>query len=120
MKKIMVVDDEETISELLQVFLENQGFQVVVAGSAERALEMLKTEKPEVVMLDILMPGLNGIQCLERIKKLSPETIVIIMSGLQDEEIAKEAITLGAYDYITKPFDLDYFKQNLLKRLFSL
>lgn len=117
MKKIMVVDDEETISELLQAFLEGQGFEVVVAGDAEAALAKINREKPDIVMLDILMPGLNGIQCLQKIKEIKPETIVIIMSGLQDEEIAKEAITYGAYDYITKPFDLDYFKNNLLKRL---
>ncbi len=119
-KKIMIVDDEETISELLQVFLENQGFQAVVASDAEKALAMMASENPDVVMLDILMPGINGVECLKKIKKIKPDAIVIMMSGLQDEEIAKEAITYGAYDYITKPFDLDYFKQNLLKRLFSM
>lgn len=118
MKKILVVDDEPDISELMKAYLENAGYTVITSGTALDAINIVELEKPKVVLLDIVMRDMDGLECLKKIKKNSPETIVIMISGLQDEDIAKEAIRCGAYDYITKPFDFDYLRKNVLNRIF--
>jgi DNA-binding NtrC family response regulator len=118
MPKILVVDDEVDVGELVQSFLEGHGYQVITAASAARAFELVNLEKPDLVFLDVVMPGIDGIQCLKEIKKLQPEAIVIMVSGLHDENVAKEAIRYGAYDYLTKPFDLQYILNDLLPRIF--
>ena len=118
MKKILVVDDEADVGELVQGFLENYGYHVMAASSPKRAFEIIELEKPNVVFLDVVMPGMDGLQCLKQIKKLHPETIVIMVSGISDEGVAKEAIRYGAYDYLTKPFDLQFILRDLLPRLF--
>ena len=118
MKKILVIDDEPIAGALIRDFLEGRDYKVLVATQAPVGLEIASKEKPDLVLLDMLMPKISGLECLERIKKESPETIVIILSGLQNEEIAKQALALGAYDYIIKPFDLRAI-ENLLARIFQ-
>ncbi len=118
MKKILLVDDEADVTELMQSFLEHAGYTIITANRAKNALELVELEKPSVVFLDVVMPEMDGLECLKRIKKTAPETIVIMVSGLQDEGVAKEAIRYGAYDYVTKPFDLQYIQQNLLESIF--
>lgn len=118
MSKILVVDDEEDVGELVQSFLEGQGYQVLVATSAKRAFELVSLEKPDLIFLDVVMPGMDGLQCLREIRKMQPDTIVIMVSGLHDENVAKEAIRYGAYDYLTKPFDLQFIRNDLLPRIF--
>jgi DNA-binding response OmpR family regulator len=118
MPKILVVDDEKDVGELVQSFLEGHGYQVVTASSAQRAFELVNLEKPDLVFLDVVMPGMDGIQCLKEIRKINPDTIVIMVSGLHDENVAKEAIRYGAYDYLTKPFDLQFILDDLLPRIF--
>ncbi len=118
MPKILVVDDEVDVGELVQNFLESYGYQVVTANSAKRAFELVELEKPDLVFLDVVMPGMDGLQCLKEIRKLQPNAIVIMVSGLRDENVAKEAIRYGAYDYLTKPFDLQYIQNDLLPRIF--
>lgn len=117
MSKILVVDDEVDVGELVQSFLETHGYQVMTANSAARAFELVQLEKPDLIFLDVVMPGMDGITCLKQIKKLQPEAIVIIVSGLHDENVAKEAIRYGAYDYLTKPFDLQLIARDLLPRI---
>lgn len=118
MKKILIVDDEVDISEMVKAYLEHSGYTAIVANSALDALSIVELEKPKVVLLDVVMRDMDGLECLKKIKLSSPDTVVIMISGLQDEEIAKDAIRFGAYDYITKPFDFDYLRQNVLGRLF--
>lgn len=118
MPKILVVDDEADVGELVQNYLEVHGYQVITATSAQRAFELVNLEKPDLVFQDVVMPGIDGIQCLKQIKKLQPEAIVIMVSGLHDENVAKEAIRYGAYDYLTKPFDMNYIVSDLLPRIF--
>ena len=117
-KKVLVIDDELSLCEVIKDFLDSLGYQTYMAIDAIQGLEMIEREKPDVVLLDILMPEVSGLECLQRIKKSRPNTIVIIISGMQDEELAKSAIRHGAYDYITKPFDLDFLENNLLARIF--
>ncbi len=119
MKKIVVIDDEVDMVDLLKAFLEIQGYEAFTATNARAGMDIIKEVKPDLVLLDVIMPQVSGLECLQAIKQLFPEMIVIVISGLQDESIAKEAIELGAYDYITKPFDLSRLKSNLLDRIFS-
>lgn len=119
MRKILVIDDEPEVCELLADFLKMQGYESLKAVRAVDGLALAEKEKPDLVLLDIMMPEIDGLECLQRILKTSPGSIVIMVSGLKDEKIAKEAIRRGAYDYLAKPFDLSYLKDNLLARIFS-
>jgi DNA-binding response OmpR family regulator len=105
--KILVVDDEESVCNLLKAFLEKKGYDVVCSSTGEEALnEMVK--KPAVVLLDIIMPDMNGLQALNRIKEISPSTPVIMVTGLAEQAIGLESLERGAADFVTKPIDLDH------------
>ena len=103
MKKILVVDDEPKIIQLTQDYLENAGFSVISAGDGERALAVIQIEKPDLVVLDLGLPGMDGLDVCRSIRKTS--SIPIIMLTARDEETDKlVGLELGADDYITKPF----------------
>ena len=103
MKKILVVDDEPKIIQLTQDYLENAGFSVLSAGDGERALAVIKIEKPDLVVLDLGLPGMDGLDVCRSIRKTS--SLPIIMLTARDEETDKlVGLELGADDYITKPF----------------
>ena len=119
MKKILVVDDEPDVGELLKDFLQAAGYHILLARDAQTGFQLLEAERPDAVLLDIVMPKVDGLEFLQRIKKTYPETIVVMMSGLQNEEIAREAIRQGAYEYLTKPFDFYYLQNSILARIFS-
>jgi len=106
--KILVVDDEEQICELLDKFLSQEGYQVITAATGEEALEKLEEESPQLVLLDIRMPGMGGIECLRKIKEKDEKIGVIMTTAVGDTDTIKEAISLGVNDYILKPIDLDY------------
>jgi len=112
--KVLVVDDEVDILKLLQKFLISKSCEVFLAMNNRMALQKLKDEKPDIVLLDILMPGVGGIDTLKQIKQIRPETKVIMISALGDEEIARRALELGAADYIVKPINIDYLETCLL------
>ncbi|MDD5347944.1 MAG: response regulator [Candidatus Omnitrophica bacterium] len=117
-EKILVVDDDEAVREFLARFLRQKGFQTVsVARSGEEALLLLEREPRDLVFLDIKMPGLSGIKVLRKIKTLYPETSVIMITAFAQKEIAEEALKEGAYDYITKPFNLSYLELSLLSKI---
>ncbi|MBI3316746.1 MAG: response regulator [Candidatus Omnitrophica bacterium] len=116
-KKILVVDDEEVIRQLLEGFFKQKGFTVSTAKDGEEALFMVKTKHPNVVLLDIAMPGMDGILTLKKIHAMNPEIGVVMATAIQDEEITKEATRLGAYAYVLKPFDLQYLELVVTTRL---
>lgn len=105
--KILVVDDEAEIREVLSRVLEREGYQVITAADGTAALEQLGSERPSVILLDLVMPKLGGMDALPRIKQAAPEIPVIICTGQMDLATAVQAMRLGAYDYLTKPLDLD-------------
>jgi len=107
MNRIMVVDDEKNIREALGGVLADEGDSVVSAPDAESALRALATERPDVVLLDIWLPGMDGISALKEIRARDPEVEVIMISGHASIETAVEATKLGAYDFIEKPVSLD-------------
>ncbi len=109
MNKILIVDDELFIVEGLKAYFELDGFEVITASNGREAIEMAKSQKPDLIMLDIMMPDLNGWQTLKMLKEdESTKEIQVIMSSVmgKDEDIEK-SISLGASDYIVKSNDAD-------------
>jgi UDP-3-O-[3-hydroxymyristoyl] N-acetylglucosamine deacetylase len=103
---VLVVDDEERIRSSLRGILSDEGFRVVDTGDARRVLHLVEQEKPEVVLLDVWMPELDGIELLRRIKQCKPRTHVIMISGHANIQNAVAATRLGAADFIEKPFSV--------------
>jgi DNA-binding NtrC family response regulator len=105
--RILVVDDEDSIRNRCVQLLQRKDYNVRGVNDGEQALFLITKDRFSLVFTDIRMPGLNGIDLLERIKEMSPDTEVVMITGYGTVENAVEAIKLGAYDYITKPFDMD-------------
>ena len=102
--RVLVVDDEETVRGLLQRTLEEAGYTVTTAANGEEALHEVSRQEPEAVLLDIKMPGLSGMDVLTKITADWPDICVIMVTAVGNTQTAVEAMKLGAYDYITKPF----------------
>ena len=105
MQRLLIVDDEQKVCECLQRFFSAQGFEASCVFTGEEAIERLINQPPDVVLLDIQLPGVSGIEVLKRAKDLCPETKVIMVTGSVDAEREEEAMAYGARGYITKPFD---------------
>jgi two-component system, NtrC family, response regulator AtoC len=103
---ILVLDDEALTLRTISRALRDEGFEVFVATSGEEALEICAREHPELAMLDIVLPGIDGIEVLRQIKRAAPQTVVVMMSAYHVVDRAVEAMKLGAHDYLTKPFHL--------------
>ncbi len=106
-ERLLIVDDEEVIRRLLHRKLLTEGYRCQEASSADQALDELKSNPAELVILDIKMPGKSGTELLPEIKLRNPDTAVIMATAMTDASIAIQCMKKGAYDYITKPFDLD-------------
>ncbi|MGW8311879.1 MAG: sigma-54-dependent transcriptional regulator [Desulfuromonadales bacterium] len=105
--RILVVDDEHLIRWSLEQSLKKQGYDVVTAGNGEDALRLVHEETPELMLLDIQLPGIDGLEVLAKVKEIDSEIIVVMVTALGVLETAVKAMRLGAYDYINKPFNLD-------------
>ncbi|MDD5168540.1 MAG: response regulator [Syntrophales bacterium] len=117
MKKILVVDDEFEVVRLLQKFLRSRDYDVYTATNGADAIEKVRTIKPRMVLLDIIMPRMGGFDTLKEIKKIDPDIAVIMVTAVMDEELAKRTIELGAYDYVIKPIDLKYLETTILIKM---
>ena len=107
MIKILVVDDEAEIRSLLAAVLQSKGYEVVTAEDGAAALQAVPRERPAVILMDLSMPRMNGMDALPEIKRLDAEVPVIICTAHADLATAVRAMKLGAYDYLTKPFDVE-------------
>ena len=114
-QRVLIVDDEEDVRLFLADFISERDFFVEMAADGEEALEKFKKGKHDVVLLDIMMSGMDGITCLEQIKKIAPQTIVIMITALKEEARMNAAKKLGAQQYIVKPFSLSYLETELIK-----
>ncbi|HJV65231.1 MAG TPA: sigma-54 dependent transcriptional regulator [Geomonas sp.] len=114
---ILVVDDELSMREFLSILLEGEGYRVDQAESAEEALELFGRSSYDMVLSDVSMPGLGGIELLSRIKAQAPETAVLMITAFSAAEEAVEAMKLGAYDYLSKPFKVEEIKVLVKKAL---
>ena len=108
---ILVVDDERSMREFLDILLTKEGYQVSVAASGREACQVVEQNKYDVIITDIKMQDINGIEVLKKAKTVSPESIVIMISAFATAETAVEAMREGAYDYIPKPFKVRDFKK---------
>lgn len=118
MNSILVVDDEKSICQSLDGILSDEGFQTSFAETGEECLQTLQTETPDLILLDIWMPGIDGLETLKRIREKLPQQLVIMMSGHGTIETAVKATQLGAHDFIEKPLSLEKLLvsiQNALK-----
>lgn len=116
-KKIIIIDDEPSVCDILKKLFTKEGYKVTAETDAEKGMDAVKKEKPDCLLLDIKMPKVDGIDLLAKIKKFDPSIIVIMITGYGTLESAMESMKLGAFDYITKPFDMDYIKSLVMKSL---
>ncbi|RPJ08671.1 MAG: sigma-54-dependent Fis family transcriptional regulator, partial [Deltaproteobacteria bacterium] len=110
MEKILIVDDEPFICENLERILGEEHYHTVTAQDGGTALDFLREESIDLVFLDLKLPGISGLEVLKKIKELDPDLLVIVMTGYASVESAVEALKMGAYDYIKKPFKADVIK----------
>lgn len=120
MTQILVVDDELPIREVLIEFLADHGYTAAGAEDGPQAITLARSLKPQVILLDIAMPGMNGIETLKKLRTQSPSAAVIMISGHADHDMALKALDLGAYDFIQKPLDLKYLERTLLAKIVTL
>jgi DNA-binding NtrC family response regulator len=115
--KILVIDDEKFITSSILQYLGKEGYEVMNADSGEQGIEVFKAEVPDIVLLDIHLPGIDGIKTLETLKNLNKDVIAIMITAYGDIETAVSAIKLGAYDFMEKPFELDKLSISIKKAL---
>ena len=119
MKKILVVDDEKVIGDALSKFLARKGYHVTTAQSGEEAIEKVKKEKPHMILLDIMMPGMSGVETLKRIKEIDKEVGIVMITAVNEDDIGRKCMELGAYDYIIKPLNIEYLEAVLMTKLLA-
>ncbi len=118
--KLLIVDDEVEICDFLKMFFEERGFDVEVAYNGADALQKAALFKPAVMLLDIKIPGMDGLEVLRQIKKKFPVIRVLMVTALETSEKINEALRLGADNYITKPLSLEYLENDVKEKLKNL
>src|SRR4029078_13477710 len=117
--RILVVDDEESIREFLDIMLRKEGYEVTCAADGQKAIETLKKKNFDLIISDLQMPHVTGIELLKHVKETQPELLFMLSTAFGTTESAVEAMKLGAYDYITKPFKIDEVRINIANALRS-
>ncbi|HDJ22293.1 MAG TPA: sigma-54-dependent Fis family transcriptional regulator, partial [Candidatus Aminicenantes bacterium] len=117
MDKILVLDDERSLCELLKVVFQKEGYEVLTTPSAKKAIEIAQGDDIDVVVSDIKLPEMNGLEVLKRLRKIKPELPVLMITAYGTIKEAVEALKMGAYDYIIKPFDVEELKVIVAKAL---
>ncbi|HBS59011.1 MAG: response regulator [Bacillota bacterium] len=108
---IMVIDDQPGIRRLLAEVLQEDGYNVAIAANGYDALHKVKEITPQLILMDMKMPGMDGLETFRELKKAGKAERVIMMTAYGELELVKEALNLGAYKYITKPFDINVIKK---------
>lgn len=117
--RILVVDDEESIREFLEIMLKKEGFEVSLAEDGAKAKDMIQKKSYDMVISDLQMPNMNGIELLKFVKDTASDTVFMMITAFGTTETAVEAMKMGAYDYITKPFKIDEVRMNINNALKS-
>ncbi|MDA8352172.1 MAG: response regulator [Firmicutes bacterium] len=118
-KKVLVVDDQYGIRVLLQEILLRDGIQIYQAANGNVALEIARTERPDLILLDMKMPGMDGLELLRHLKKEEMDAKVIMMTAYGELDMVEEATHLGALAHFTKPFDIMELRAEVLRQLSS-
>ena len=103
--RILMIDDEQLVREILTFYLEDSGFEVIQAGDGATGIELIRREQPDLVLCDLRMPGMDGLQVLATVTREFPELPILVVSGLGGMSDAIQALKLGAWDYVTKPIE---------------
>jgi two-component system chemotaxis response regulator CheY len=111
--KILVCDDEENIRESIRLILEDLPYSLCFATNGQEVIDQVKSLKPEVILLDIKMPKLSGLDAISEIKSLSPDAKIIVISGYEQQEVIKEALSRGAVDYLPKSFSAGQLRDSV-------
>ncbi len=119
MDRIWVVDDDDKSRKLLKDFLEKKGYDVITASGGKEALEKI-TETPDIVLLDIMMPDVHGLKVLDKIKEMAPSTEIIMVTALAEHAVGVESIKRGAYDFVTKPIDLNHLERLIVVKILQM
>ena len=106
-KKILIVDDDKDIVKIVTTMLEGRGWDVTAAYNGREALDMVNASRPDIILLDIMMPEMNGIEVLKRIKKMDSGVRIVMITAFGDVESYLDSMELGAYEYINKPIETD-------------
>lgn len=117
MKKILIVDDEKPIREMLKKFLVKKGYEVYEAENGEDAIRIVEEQYPAIVLLDIRMPKMDGVEVLKRIRQVGKDIGVVMITAVSETAIAEKCMEFGAFDYITKPISLEYLEECLLAKM---
>lgn len=115
--RILIVDDEQTVRDVLAEYFVEQGYQVSKASNGIEALRGLGESRPDLVLLDVRMPGIDGIETLRRLRELAPGISVIMVTANDDVDLARDTLRLGALDYVAKPFDFAYLERSVMAGL---
>ncbi|MBZ0265282.1 response regulator [bacterium] len=118
--RILIVDDEADITDFLASFFRIKEYEPEVAHNGPEALEKIKTFNPHVVLLDVRMPKMDGIETLRNIREIDKTVGVIMVTAVQDVSIGREALKLGAADFVTKPIDLEYLETTVMVKIINL
>lgn len=118
--KILTVDDQTGIDSFFYEFFTARNYEVLNALSGREALEMVDRERPRIVLLDIQMRGMDGIETLKKIKEKDRDIVVIMVTGVKDEDVMKAAMDAGADEYVTKPLSLEYLEKVVLLKYINL
>jgi len=110
-RRVLVIDNEDDARRLCEELLTGEGYEVYSATDTSSGLEMVKNLKPDMVIMDLHLPEINGIEGLRRIKNMKEEILTVLVTGRGTMDTVKEAMRHGAYDYITKPFDIELVKE---------
>lgn len=116
---VLIVDDEQAVCQVLGRFFASRGFSVTSAFSGEQGVARLQDGPFDVILIDILLPGIHGIEVLKQAKKLCPKARVAMITGLEDEELRAQARTSGADAYVTKPFNFSELVWSMLTSVYS-
>ena len=115
--RILVVDDEESIREFLEIMLKKEGYEVTTAEDGAKAKEVLAKKSFDMIISDLQMPHVTGIELLKHVKEAYPEVVFMLITAFGTTETAVEAMKMGAYDYVTKPFKIDEVRMNVANAL---
>ena len=118
--KILTVDDQMGIDSFFYEFFTVRNYEVFNALSGKEALKIFEKEKPRIVLLDINMRGMDGIETLKRMRQIDKECAIIMVTGVKDDDTVQRARSLGADDYITKPLSLEYLDKVVLLKVMNL
>lgn len=115
--KLLIVDDQNGIRVLLVEVFNSEGYETFEASNGKLALDIVEKEDPDLVLLDMKIPGMDGLEILKRVKKIKPEIKVIMMTAYGELEMIKEARAMGALMHFTKPFDIDELRMVVNKQM---